>query len=716
MTIQKRSRASKNQMNLSEEGVSAVKTVSSGSWISRAKRAFHNALTIVVTGAFLLMNTFAGGLIAQTAQAAAGGGGGGGGGAPTYSIEITSTSGTTLTLSIAGNASSTNPPGLLSQYHVVVDWGDATSSEALTNFSFDGNGDLSGTWSADHTYATSGTYTVTAQLYHGTQAGAEASDAIDVAVVVIPVTPTDPKLTVTKVVSGGTAVVGDFPLFVSSTPVTSGVENTFAAGTYVVTETNLAGYTGVFSGDCDASGTIALASGDVKSCTLTNTFTPAATTSTLVVVKQVINNDAGTSTASDFTLNVTGTNVSQASFPGNASGTTITLDAGSYSVSESTSTGYAATFSTDCSGTLAVGETKTCTVTNNDNAVPPPPGSHALTVLTNGGVGSGSVSSTPSGIDCGVDCNENYVENTSVSLTATPDTNSYFESWTGCDTVSGTVCTVDMASDENVTASFGKLVITSEALSGVASTSVTVTWTTNHPATSRVIWGTAPVEGTIDGSSSTEITSDKFGYASSNEEDSTLVTSHSMTVTGLTASTQYYFRAVSHGSPAAVSSQLTVTTLAAAPVVNPPIVSVGGSIAPPGASVGGGGFGTVLGVSTTTAPQGQVLGVSTTTCDELLTSYIKMGKQNDVQDVMDLQQFLNDHLSAGLPVSGFYGNMTRSWVNKFQMQYASEVLRPWVPYGLRNESTATGYVYKTTRRQINNLYCSTLNLPMPQLP
>jgi hypothetical protein len=46
----------------------------------------------------------------------------------------------------------------------------------------------------------------------------------------------------------------------------------------------------------------------------------------------------------------------------------VTLDAGSYDVTESGPAGYTASFSEDCAGTIALGETKTCTVTNDDNA------------------------------------------------------------------------------------------------------------------------------------------------------------------------------------------------------------------------------------------------------------------------------------------------------------------------------------------------------------
>ena len=49
-------------------------------------------------------------------------------------------------------------------------------------------------------------------------------------------------------------------------------------------------------------------------------------------------------------------------------GTRSTLDAGSYTVTETGPSGYAASFSADCSGSIAIGQTKTCTVTNDDIA------------------------------------------------------------------------------------------------------------------------------------------------------------------------------------------------------------------------------------------------------------------------------------------------------------------------------------------------------------
>ncbi|MFA6304585.1 MAG: ice-binding family protein [Patescibacteria group bacterium] len=69
---------------------------------------------------------------------------------------------------------------------------------------------------------------------------------------------------------GGSKVVANFPLLVGATSVTSGVTNTFALGTYAVTETDFSGYAQSFSGDCDASGNVTLASGDHKLCVVTN--------------------------------------------------------------------------------------------------------------------------------------------------------------------------------------------------------------------------------------------------------------------------------------------------------------------------------------------------------------------------------------------------------------------------------------------------------------
>jgi hypothetical protein len=95
----------------------------------------------------------------------------------------------------------------------------------------------------------------------------------------------------------------------------------------------------------------------------------------LIVVKHVVNNDGGTAKASDFTMTIGGVPAQGGnSFPGSEAGTdkvvTVVATGSSYSVTETGPGGYQATFSSGCSGTIAAGQTKTCTVTNDDNALP----------------------------------------------------------------------------------------------------------------------------------------------------------------------------------------------------------------------------------------------------------------------------------------------------------------------------------------------------------
>jgi len=70
------------------------------------------------------------------------------------------------------------------------------------------------------------------------------------------------------------------------------------------------------------------------------------------------------------------------------------------------------------------------------------------------GAGSGTVTSSPPGIDCGPDCTEPYTIDTVVTLTATPNVLNVFTGWSGCDTVADRTCTVTMGSARSVTAGF----------------------------------------------------------------------------------------------------------------------------------------------------------------------------------------------------------------------------------------------------------------------
>jgi uncharacterized protein (DUF2141 family) len=81
------------------------------------------------------------------------------------------------------------------------------------------------------------------------------------------------------------------------------------------------------------------------------------------------------------------------------------------------------------------------------------PQTFALTV-TKDGTGSGTVTSSPAGIDCGSTCSANFTAGTQVTLTATADTGSTFTGWTGAGCSGTGTCVVTMDSAKSVTATF----------------------------------------------------------------------------------------------------------------------------------------------------------------------------------------------------------------------------------------------------------------------
>ncbi|HEX9730987.1 MAG TPA: hypothetical protein VGG06_03265 [Thermoanaerobaculia bacterium] len=167
-------------------------------------------------------------------------------------------------------------------------------------------------------------------------------------------------ITLVKYVSGGSAQVSDFPLFVGGTQVTSSVANKVAPGTYVASEQNLPNYTASsWSGDCSADGTVTLALGDDKRCEITNTYVPPK--STLKLIKHVVNDNGGTAQVSDFALFVGATQVT--------SGQAVELAPGTYQASEQSLPDYqASSWSGDCAAngsvSVALGEHKVCEITN----------------------------------------------------------------------------------------------------------------------------------------------------------------------------------------------------------------------------------------------------------------------------------------------------------------------------------------------------------------
>jgi hypothetical protein len=74
--------------------------------------------------------------------------------------------------------------------------------------------------------------------------------------------------------------------------------------------------------------------------------------------------------------------------------------------------------------------------------------------VTKSGGGSGTVTSSPAGIDCGSDCSEAYEEGTFVTLTATASPGSYLVGLTGGGCTGPSPCTVQVNADTIVNAQF----------------------------------------------------------------------------------------------------------------------------------------------------------------------------------------------------------------------------------------------------------------------
>ncbi len=96
------------------------------------------------------------------------------------------------------------------------------------------------------------------------------------------------------------------------------------------------------------------------SCTFTNVQLPAPK---LIVKKVVTNDDGGTKTVSDFSFSVNG----GATVGFEADGQNdLTLSAGTYTVTEPAVAGYAPSYDGCTDVVLVNGDTKTCTITNDD--------------------------------------------------------------------------------------------------------------------------------------------------------------------------------------------------------------------------------------------------------------------------------------------------------------------------------------------------------------
>ncbi len=122
--------------------------------------------------------------------------------------------------------------------------------------------------------------------------------------------------------------------------------------------------------------------------------------------------------------------------------------------------------------------------------------------------------------------------------------------------------------------------------------------------------------------------------------------------------------------------------------------------------------GSVLGAFTSDEASSTNSGV----CTPYISSFMKFGQKNKIEDVIRLQKFLNKELNLTIPVTGFFGKKTEAAVKQFQAKYATEILKPWVDAGIATVLESTGYVYKTTLWFVNSKSnnCAT-TFPFPSL-
>ncbi len=117
---------------------------------------------------------------------------------------------------------------------------------------------------------------------------------------------------------------------------------------------------------------------------------------------------------------------------------------------------------------------------------------------------------------------------------------------------------------------------------------------------------------------------------------------------------------------------------------------------------GGGGGSYMPRVLNNLKPQGEVLGEFTSTeaiCKNYLNSMLAYGRRNNIEEVKKLQLFLNREILSTLPITGYFGQLTKLAVIKFQDKYHNEIL------GIDYKGRGTGNVFSMTLKQINKIEC-----------
>jgi phospholipase C len=213
----------------------------------------------------------------------------------------------------------------------------------------------------------------------------------------------------------------------------------FAKNTQVVLTANPASgsaFSGWSGGGCSGTGSCTVAMTLATSVTATFAATAEAT------LHVTITGGSGTVTSSPSGINCPGT--CSAKFSVGAS-VVLTASAGS----GSTFTGWSGG---GCSGagTCQVTITGETFVTATFNK-----GSSALLTVTTSGTGTGTVTSSPSGINCPSTCAASFAIGTQVTLMATPTGSFNFAGWNGSGCSGTGTCVVTLNTNQTVNAAFG---------------------------------------------------------------------------------------------------------------------------------------------------------------------------------------------------------------------------------------------------------------------
>ncbi|MCK5490556.1 MAG: lamin tail domain-containing protein [Candidatus Pacebacteria bacterium] len=207
------------------------------------------------------------------------------------------------------------------------------------------------------------------------------------------------------------------------------------------------------------------------------------------------------------------------------------------------------------------------------------------------------------------------------------------------------------------------IIITNEKVVYLGEGEAEVTWTTNIETTEQISYGDNSLPTNSDLGALPE-----YGYDSVNEESSFMTKEHSVIISGLTDGIPYFFR---------------------------PIADRIGST------------GEKIGIEVFYEP-GEVKGVEAPEepCTYLL-EYVKLGAENNPIEVMKVETFLNVFEGEKLAVNGIYELVDFQAVERFQAKYIDLVLAPW------SHNSSTGYVYITTKKRINEIYCQ-IDFPLTE--